>query len=129
MCGIVGYVGPQESVPILLEGLRRLEYRGYDSAGVAILNGEGIKAALENMKDFVPFGTEGMCPAVTWTNKDHRSVDTVGLMRARISGETEQGDYADLMAKAEAIVQAHVAAQPALMAIPAAERQAAHASH
>ena len=43
MCGIVGYVGMQESVPILLEGLRRLEYRGYDSAGVAILNGDGIK--------------------------------------------------------------------------------------
>ena len=43
MCGIVGYVGPQDSVPILMEGLRRLEYRGYDSAGLAILNGEGIK--------------------------------------------------------------------------------------
>ncbi len=43
MCGIVGYVGMQESVPILLEGLRRLEYRGYDSAGVAVLNGDGIK--------------------------------------------------------------------------------------
>jgi glutamine---fructose-6-phosphate transaminase (isomerizing) len=43
MCGIVGYVGVQESLPILLEGLRRLEYRGYDSAGVAILNGGGIK--------------------------------------------------------------------------------------
>jgi glucosamine--fructose-6-phosphate aminotransferase (isomerizing) len=43
MCGIVGYVGEQESLPILLEGLRRLEYRGYDSAGVAIMNGEGIK--------------------------------------------------------------------------------------
>jgi glutamine---fructose-6-phosphate transaminase (isomerizing) len=42
MCGIVGYIGPQESVPILLEGLRRLEYRGYDSAGVAILNGGGL---------------------------------------------------------------------------------------
>ena len=40
MCGIVGYVGPQEAAPILLEGLRRLEYRGYDSAGVAILNGD-----------------------------------------------------------------------------------------
>jgi len=43
MCGIVGYVGDQESLPILLEGLRRLEYRGYDSAGVAVLNGGGIK--------------------------------------------------------------------------------------
>ena len=39
MCGIVGYVGPHEALPIVLEGLRRLEYRGYDSAGVAILDG------------------------------------------------------------------------------------------
>src|SRR5439155_22925198 len=39
MCGIVGYVGPDEALPILIEGLRRLEYRGYDSAGVAVTNG------------------------------------------------------------------------------------------
>jgi glutamine---fructose-6-phosphate transaminase (isomerizing) len=39
MCGIVGYVGPDEALPIILEGLRRLEYRGYDSAGVAIVDG------------------------------------------------------------------------------------------
>ena len=39
MCGIVGYTGPQEAAPILLAGLRRLEYRGYDSAGVATLDG------------------------------------------------------------------------------------------
>jgi glutamine---fructose-6-phosphate transaminase (isomerizing) len=39
MCGIVAYVGPDEALPILLEGLRRLEYRGYDSAGVAVLEG------------------------------------------------------------------------------------------
>ena len=39
MCGIVGYVGPKEAAPILLQGLKRLEYRGYDSAGVALLNG------------------------------------------------------------------------------------------
>ena len=38
MCGIVGYVGKQQAAPILLEGLRRLEYRGYDSAGVSVLN-------------------------------------------------------------------------------------------
>src|SRR5512134_582586 len=40
MCGIVGYVGPDEALPIILEGLRRLEYRGYDSAGVALLDGQ-----------------------------------------------------------------------------------------
>ncbi|PRZ02484.1 glucosamine--fructose-6-phosphate aminotransferase (isomerizing) [Isoptericola sp. CG 20/1183] len=38
MCGIVGYVGPQQAAPVLVEGLTRLEYRGYDSAGVAVLN-------------------------------------------------------------------------------------------
>jgi glucosamine--fructose-6-phosphate aminotransferase (isomerizing) len=42
MCGIVGYVGPDEALPIILEGLQRLEYRGYDSAGVAVLN-DGLK--------------------------------------------------------------------------------------
>src|SRR6266516_46549 len=40
MCGIVGYVGRSEAAPILLDGLRRLEYRGYDSAGVAIIDGD-----------------------------------------------------------------------------------------
>ena len=43
MCGIVGYLGHQEASPIILDGLRRLEYRGYDSAGIATLNGGGIR--------------------------------------------------------------------------------------
>jgi len=42
MCGIVGYVGPKEAAPLLLEGLRRLEYRGYDSAGLSLLKGGRI---------------------------------------------------------------------------------------
>ncbi|HEY8990308.1 MAG TPA: isomerizing glutamine--fructose-6-phosphate transaminase, partial [Candidatus Limnocylindrales bacterium] len=41
MCGIVGYTGPREAGPILIEGLRRLEYRGYDSAGIALVDEDG----------------------------------------------------------------------------------------
>jgi glutamine---fructose-6-phosphate transaminase (isomerizing) len=43
MCGIVAYVGPREAAPLVLNGLKRLEYRGYDSAGIALLNGDGLK--------------------------------------------------------------------------------------
>src|SRR2546421_2286096 len=45
MCGIIGYVGARQAAPILVDGLRRLEYRGYDSAGVAVQNGAGIVVA------------------------------------------------------------------------------------
>ena len=43
MCGIVGYTGPREAYPIILKGLKRLEYRGYDSSGVALLNNHQLK--------------------------------------------------------------------------------------
>jgi glucosamine--fructose-6-phosphate aminotransferase (isomerizing) len=43
MCGIIGCTGVRDAVPSLIEGLRRLEYRGYDSAGVAVLNGTGLE--------------------------------------------------------------------------------------
>src|SRR5512134_3169815 len=54
MCGIVGYVGPRDPVEILVEGLRRLEYRGYDSAGIAVVGGNGtiaIRRAAGKLRD------------------------------------------------------------------------------
>jgi glucosamine--fructose-6-phosphate aminotransferase (isomerizing) len=69
MCGIVGYVGPDEALPIVVDGLRRLEYRGYDSAGVATIDGglfvvkrAGKLAELEDALDGEerPGGTIGM---------------------------------------------------------------------
>jgi glucosamine--fructose-6-phosphate aminotransferase (isomerizing) len=41
MCGIIGYAGERDAAPLLLDGLQRLEYRGYDSAGIAVIDGDG----------------------------------------------------------------------------------------
>ena len=50
MCGIVGYTSSQEAAPILLDGLKKLEYRGYDSAGAAVLHGHQIAVSKDNRK-------------------------------------------------------------------------------
>jgi len=68
MCGIVGYVGHRPCTTILIEGLKRLEYRGYDSAGIAVANGDGLHVAkaagkirvLESRLDGFPSATSGI---------------------------------------------------------------------
>jgi glutamine---fructose-6-phosphate transaminase (isomerizing) len=69
MCGIVGYLGPRQATSLLIEGLRRLEYRGYDSSGIAVINGKGLVvlkqpgklSVLESqLREHTPKGTVGI---------------------------------------------------------------------
>src|SRR5207248_5472005 len=73
MCGIVGYVGRAEAVPILLDGLRRLEYRGYDSAGIAVVN----RGHLETRK------CAGRIAALTRLMTDQPAPGSLGVSHTR----------------------------------------------
>ena len=67
MCGIIGYVGPRECKHLLLYGLERLEYRGYDSAGIALLEDGGLRytRAVGNLQNLKLAAGEGDSPATT----------------------------------------------------------------
>ena len=51
MCGIVGFTGRQQAAPVLLDGLSKLEYRGYDSAGLAVRDGEALAEVAQTVKN------------------------------------------------------------------------------
>ena len=83
MCGIVGYVGAQQAAPILLDGLRRLEYRGYDSAGMAVCGPEGLRVCK----------TKGRLQALAELTEEGRTVPgTLGVGHTRWATHGEPND-------------------------------------
>ena len=83
MCGIGGYVGAQQAAPIMLDGLRRLEYRGYDSAGMAVCGPEGLRVCK----------TKGRLQALAQLTEDGRAVPgTLGVGHTRWATHGEPND-------------------------------------
>ncbi len=83
MCGIVGYIGKQEAYPILIKGLHRLEYRGYDSAGVALLNPQG---------EINVYKTKGKVEDLEHYAQDKDISGTVGIAHTRWATHGEPND-------------------------------------
>jgi glucosamine--fructose-6-phosphate aminotransferase (isomerizing) len=83
MCGIVGYIGKRDAYPVLIKGLQRLEYRGYDSAGVALINPEGILSVYKK---------KGKVSELVAASKEKDLSGTVGIGHTRWATHGEPND-------------------------------------
>jgi len=83
MCGIVGYIGKNDAYPVIIKGLQRLEYRGYDSAGVALINPEGILSVYKK---------KGKVSELLASNKDKDLSGTIGIGHTRWATHGEPND-------------------------------------
>jgi glutamine---fructose-6-phosphate transaminase (isomerizing) len=119
MCGIVGYIGKQQVVPILLNGLKRLEYRGYDSAGLAVFNSHGLQVhkrvgKISHLKDTIDMDQMKGCVGIGHTRwathgapneiNAHPHVDCTGTLALVHNGIIE--NYSIL--RKELIAKGHV---------------------
>ena len=83
MCGIVGYVGERQAYPILIKGLKRLEYRGYDSAGVALINDDG---------ELVIYKSKGKVRDLEAVAADKNVSGSIGIAHTRWATHGEPSD-------------------------------------
>ena len=83
MCGIVGYIGKQDAYPILIKGLHRLEYRGYDSAGVALISADGKLNV---------YKTKGKVAELERFAADKDTSGTIGIAHTRWATHGEPND-------------------------------------
>src|SRR6266446_488948 len=83
MCGIVGYIGKRQAYPIIIKGLQRLEYRGYDSAGVALINQKG---------DLNVFKRKGKVTELIEFAKNHDKEGAIGIGHTRWATHGEPND-------------------------------------
>ena len=76
MCGIVGYVGSRQATPVLINGLRKLEYRGYDSAGVAVLSEDSDEILVRKSKGALKFLVEKITGEVVKKSQNETEEET-----------------------------------------------------
>ena len=91
MCGIVGYIGPRQAVPILLKGLKRLEYRGYDSAGLAIIN-PANNPANNSANQLAVYKTRGKVADLARYIQGKDTSGTIGIAHTRWATHGEPSD-------------------------------------